>query len=106
MSAAYFWVNEPFDSPVTINMGGLLIPVAPALSFWTDKSDDDMGLVSHAWVKYDYSDDFWVKVGWEHFFTGDAMQDGSFQFKNGLEFAGGKDDEDADYIYFDTQLKF
>ncbi|MCP4644477.1 MAG: alginate export family protein, partial [bacterium] len=106
LSASYTWVNEEFDAPVTFDLGAIRIPVAPALAFWTDKADDDIGLTTHVWVKYDYSDDLFVKVGWEHLFTGSAMEDGSFIMRNGLDFSGGSDKDEADYIYFDTCVKF
>jgi hypothetical protein len=106
LSVAQFWVNETFESPVSINLGEFIIPVAPNLSFWTEESDDDIGVVTHVWVKYAYTEDLWIKIGWEHMFTGDAMKDGNFQLLNGLDFTGGIDNEDADYLYFDTQLKF
>jgi Alginate export len=106
LSLAYYWVNEPFDSPVSVSLGHFDIPLAPALSFWTQESSDDIGLFTHIWVKYDYSEDLWIKVGWEHLFAEDGVDDGSFILLNGLDFGGGTDDDDVEYIYFDTQLKF
>ena len=47
-----------------------------------------------------------VEVGREHLFAEDGVDDGSFILLNGLDFAGGTDDDDVDYIYFDTQLRF
>jgi len=105
--AAYFETLEPFDAPLTIGgIGGLKIPVAPALSFLTQASDDEIGTTTHLWVKYDYTEDLYFRLGWEHLFTGQGLEDGNFVHRYGLEFNGGTDDEDADYIYFDTGLKF
>jgi len=106
LNLAYFWVDEPFDAPVSFDLLGFRVPIAPALSFWTQEVDDDIGLVSHIWLKYDYSEDLFFKVGWEHLFTDDGMSDGNFVFRNGLMSSQGTDDDGADYIYFDTGLKF
>jgi len=107
LKAAYFETLEPFDAPLTVNgIGGFKIPVAPALSFLTQSTDDDIGATTHVWAKYDYTEDLFFRIGWEHLFTGDGLADGSFVHRYGLEFNGGTDDEDADYIYFDTGLKF
>lgn len=39
-------------------------------------------------------------------FTGDGLAEGSFNDLNGLLFNGGTDDDDADYLYFETTLRF
>ncbi|GMU91060.1 MAG: hypothetical protein AMXMBFR4_01180 [Candidatus Hydrogenedentota bacterium] len=106
LTVAYFGVDEPFDAPVTVTVGNFKIPVAPALSFWTNESADDIGVSTHLWINYQYSEDLYFKIGWEHLFTGQGLEDGSFMHRYGLEFSGGSDDDDADYIYFDTGLKF
>ena len=106
MKVAAFWVDEPFDLPAYVTLGSARVPIAPALSFWSSEGSDDLGYLAAISVKYDYSDDWFIKVGWEHIFSGDAMEDGSFIFKNGLEYCGGIDKDDADYIYFDTGIKF
>ena len=112
LSVAYFGVNEPFDWPryITLPAVGsfpdIRLPIIPQLSFWTEESDDDIGWVTHVFLKYQYSEDWWIKIGWEHLFTGDGLEDGSFINRQGLQLNGGTDDDDADYIYFDTQIKF
>ncbi len=106
LSVAYFGVDEPFDLPVTFNLGQFKVPVAPALSFWTEEADSEIGTSAHLWVQYDYSEDWYIKVGWEHLFTGDGLEDGSFHHRYGLEFSGGRGDDDADYVYMDTGLRF
>jgi hypothetical protein len=80
--------------------------VAPALSFWTEEADESIGTTAHLWVQYDYSEGWYIKVGWEHLFTGDGLEDGSFNHRYGLEFTGGRGDDDADYVYIDTGLQF
>jgi hypothetical protein len=45
-------------------------------------------------------------VGWEHLFSGQALEDGNFLHKNGMEYSGGTDSKDADYVYVDTGIRF
>lgn len=109
---AYYGVVEPFDWPAYVTLPGIFrfpplrFPLAPGLPFWTCEADDEIGWVTHLWVRYQYSKDLWIRVGWEHLFTGDGLEDGSFVKKNALEMLGGTDDDDANYFYFDTQVKF
>jgi len=111
VSVAYFEVLDTFDWPRYIEVPGLWapdirLPIAPGLGFWTQEADDDIGVVSHVWVKYQYSEDLWIKLGWERLFTGGALEDGNFIKRNGLMMMSGTDDDDTDYIYFDMGLKF
>ena len=106
LSGQYLGVNEPFDWPAGFRVNGVQVGYAPYLSFWTEEADDDLGYVGHVWVKYQYSDDLWIRVGWEHFWTGDGIADGSFILKNGHELLAGSDDDGMDYVYFDTQILF
>jgi len=111
LCVAHFEVLETFDWPRYIQLPGLWapdirFPIVPELGFWTQEADDDIGEVAHLWVKYQYSEDLWIKVGWEHLFTGDALEDGNFIKRNGLLMTSGTDNDDTDYIYFDTGLKF
>ena len=78
----------------------------PEWSFWTRQADDSIGVTTHVWAQYDYTEDLYFRAGWEHLFTGGGLEDGSFLHRNGLQFSGGTDDDDADYFYFDTGLKF
>jgi hypothetical protein len=39
-------------------------------------------------------------------FLGEGAAEGNFNLANGLAFEGGTDDDDADYVYFDTKLSF
>jgi hypothetical protein len=104
--AAYLGVNEPFDWPRHITVGRYRIPIAPSLSFWTQEADDDLGVFTRLSLRYDYSKNLYFLVGWEHLFTGDGFEDGSFLHRNGLEFSGGTDDDGADYFWFDTGITF
>ena len=46
------------------------------------------------------------EVGWARLFVGHGLASGNFTSENGLEFNGGQDDDDADYLYTETRLKF
>jgi len=57
---------------------------------------------------YKYSNDLSFTAGYIHFFTGDGLGPGNGNFfcLNGQGFNGGTDDDDADYVYFETTLRF
>jgi len=103
---AYQKVDEPFDLPRMFHVGNWRIPVAPRLSFWTEESDDDLGWFTYLWAQYNYSENVFIRAGWEHLFTGDGFEDGSFTSGHGLQFSGGTDKDDADYYFFDLGLNF
>ncbi len=102
LSVQYFAADEAFDWPITL--GG----IAPLnfLPFLTNEADEELGVITHLWVKYNYSEDLFVKIGWEHLFAGDGLENGSFVKQNGLDLFSGTDDSDANYVYFDTGIKF
>ena len=92
---AHFETDEPFDAPVW-----------PAFAAWTRSNDSDLGWTTFLMGKYQYSQDLSIALMWEHLFTGDGLEEGQFFARNGLEFVGGTDGEDADYVHFDVQVKF
>ncbi|MBI4557806.1 MAG: alginate export family protein [Candidatus Hydrogenedentes bacterium] len=104
--AASFWAVEPFDAPVSFKVGKFRIPIAPALSFWTEENDDYLWTEAGIYPTYRYSEDLTFSVGWCHVFTGNGLEEGSFNAFNGLAFNGGSDDDDSDYFFFETVLKF
>ncbi len=106
LMAGYFVTDEVFDWPPYLRIGRVRVPFAPAMSFWTRDGEDDLGVITHIWMKYAYSEDWWVKIGWEHLFADDGLYDGSFVKQNGLDLFAGTDDADADYLYFDTGIEF
>lgn len=103
---AYQQVVEPFDIPRSVHFGDWRIPVWSELSFWTEESSKDMGWYTYIWGQYNYSEDVFVRAGWEHLFTGEGLNDGSFTSGHGLEFSGGTDGDDADYYFVDLGLNF
>ncbi len=105
---AQFWVFDPWEGPrYRLNrrfVGGR--PQRAVLPFITKESSNDIGFTTHVWVRYDYSKDWFITVGWEHLFSGQALEDGNFLHKNGMEYSGGTDSKDADYVYVDTGIRF
>lgn len=99
-------VNEPFDHPVMVTAGNWRIPVAPALSFWTQEADDDIGYIAAVTLEYQYSEELLFRLLAQHLFTDDNVDEGNFVFANGLEFLGGSDDDDTTYFAFESKLKF
>ncbi len=95
LKVAYFEIDEPFDTPVI-----------PFVAVWTKPNDESLGWTTFLMSKYQYSSDLSIAVIWEHLFTGDGLEQGNFFARNGLEFVGGTDDADADYLHFDVQVKF
>lgn len=106
LEAGYYRVNEPFDLPRYTSFGGYRIPWTSSFPFLTQESDPELGVVTQLRVKYDYSEDLAVTFFWEHLFAGDGLDEGSFVYRNGLEFNGGTDTQDANYYAFDMALKF
>ncbi len=100
LMATYFATDEAFESPRRI----LGIPVFPAV--WTKDNDDYLGTDVCLFLTYNYSEDLMFEAGWAHFFTNEGAEEGNFNFWNGLMFNGGTDDDDADYWYVGTRLKF
>ncbi|HPO84975.1 MAG TPA: alginate export family protein, partial [Candidatus Hydrogenedentes bacterium] len=103
---SYFEALDTFDSPVYFDLGRFRIPIAPALSFWTDSNDSSLGWEVELMANYRYSEDLSFEAGWAHLFTGDGLADGNFNSFNGLLFNGGSDSDDADYLYLETRLSF
>jgi len=106
LAISYFKTLEEFDEPKNVSIGGFKVPVAPALSFWTQENDDELGWEAALYVTYHYSEDLSFQVGWAHLFVGDGLQDGQFSALNGLGFNGGTGDDDADYVFVETKLCF
>jgi len=112
LTGTYFETIEPYDVtwpvfkifPNWIGSRGWT-PLA-GFSFLDQENDDDLGWEVAATANYAYSEDLSFELGYAHFFTGDGLEQGSFNLMNGLGFDGGKDDDDMDYIYLETKLAF
>ena len=102
--------DETFDMPLTFEWNFLrnrrIVNPISIFPFFREEADDDIGIVSRAWIKYNYSEDLWVGLRWEHLFAGDGAKDGNFVAGNGLINAGGTGDDDADEVRIMTAIKF
>lgn len=105
-SLAKAWIKEPFDFPVSWEIGDYRIPIAPAYSFWTEEGPDDIGWETALMVTYRYTEDLTFIGFWGHLFTGDGISQGAFSQFNGNSFTGGSDDDDADYFVLMTIIRF
>lgn len=106
LSAAYLSAIEPFDAPAHIRWGGWRLPLVSEWSFWTDEGGRELGWETTLRATYRYSGDLVFEAGWSHLFTGAGLEDGVFTDMNGLLYNGGTDGSGADYLYFETQLRF
>jgi alginate export protein len=106
LDVAFFQADEAFDMPAHVSLLGLTVPLAPALPWWDDESSKDLGWQTHLVLVYHYSEDLSFNLHWSHLFTGQGLDDGSFNTFNGTVFSGGSDADDADYISLETRLAF
>lgn len=106
LDVGYYMADETFDAPIHIKVGKIRIPLAPFFPFWTEDTDDDLGWVTDIVGTYHYSEDLSFSLHWSHLFTGDGLSDGNYNARNGLMFNGGSDDDDSDFVTFETSLRF
>lgn len=102
----YYMVDETFDAPVYFKVGKNRIAFAPFFPWWTEEADDDLGWVSDILGVYHYSEDLSFSLHWSHLFTGDGVSDGNYAARNGLMYTGGSDDDDGDFVTFETRIRF
>ncbi|HOZ48869.1 MAG TPA: alginate export family protein [Candidatus Hydrogenedentes bacterium] len=103
---SYFEADEPFDAPAHVRLGPHRILLATTRPFWTETNDDELGWELGLDATYAYSEDLEFGAGWYHFFPEDGAEEGSFISSNGLDFVGGTDDDQADYLYGYVTLFF
>jgi len=108
LAVSYFETLEPYRStwPAYFLLGQWVTWLAP-FSFIDRENDKDLGWEVGLYATYEYSEDLSFSTGYIHFFTGDGLGPGNGNFSrlNGSAFNGGTDD-DADYVYFETTLRF
>ena len=91
----YYLADETFEHPRFF-----LFP------FWTQASSRELGFESDISLTYNYSEDLYFCVGWDHLFVGAGLEEGNFNSSNGLDFNGGSDGDDVDYLYVETGIFF
>lgn len=102
----YLAAVDTFDHPAWFRFAGNVYPIFPGLGFWTEESDAELGWITTLKMKYAYSKEFSVTVGWDHLFTGEGMSDGNYSYLMGYSNTMGSGNDDANYFYFDARLKF
>lgn len=106
LDTMYHEIVEPFDPPVSVTVGPFRVPLAPALSFWTDEGRDDLGVEIMLAPTYSYSDDLTLSMQFVYYLVGSAFEDGVFFDENGTRFIGGSGDKDAISATFLATLRF
>ena len=108
LNVAYFATLDEFAHPIPspIYWRDYIIIFAHPFSFWTREADSDLGWEVSLKLVYRYSADLEFEAGVSHLFTGDGLTDGNYSDLNGLVFSGGTNDDDADYLYFQTRVQF
>lgn len=113
LNAAYFQADE------TTTVNGLF-----GIPFWGKETDDTLGWEIGLYLDYAYSEDLTVSFGYAHFFADEGVSSvrgnfrtgligdpfflpgGNFVKGNGLVGLGGFNDDDLDYVYAETKIKF
>lgn len=106
LTVTYFDTLEEFDVPRYFSIGRFRVPIAPGFSFWTQENDSALGFEVGLYGTYNYSEDLAFNAGFAHFFTDDGASDGQFVALNGTGFTGGSEDDDLNYLFLETVLKF
>lgn len=84
---------------------------------WWRNSEDQLGLELGLYADYQYSSDLVFRAGYAHFFGDDALGNipgflgfnahpGSPVLLNGLGLTGADEDDDYDYLFIETEVKF
>lgn len=109
LALSHFSADEADSSPRLLGLLG------------QSEHDDDLGWELGLYLTYAYSEDLTVKAGYAHFFADDGVDNrdlsifglvydrrigGNLVNGNGLLRLGGADDEDADYLFVETSIKF
>lgn len=106
LDVTYMMADEAFRWPAEIRRGWWRFPIAPELAFLDKGGSRDLGWCATILGEYAITEDLTVEAAYSHFFTGEAVDDGVFIDANGTLLVGGTGDDDADYLYFMTTLKF
>ena len=106
---SYFQVDDELDTSGVLG----------DLFGWGRNDDDDLGLEIGLYADYAYSSDLVFRAGWAHFFGDDGLGNipGAFDFFesahpgnpiifNGTGLFGADEDDDYDYLFIETELKF
>ena len=92
LAATYFQVDDTIDTPGFLGFGG-------------DEGDSDLGWEVGLYGSYQYSEDLAFRAGYVHYFGDDGL-DGELIALNGLTLFNGDEDDDYDYLFVETEIKF
>lgn len=68
-------------------------------------ADSELGWEAGLYANYQYSEDLAIRAGYAHFFGDDGLE-GNMILASGLEAWNGDRDDDYDYLFIETELKF
>ncbi|HNR30494.1 MAG TPA: alginate export family protein [Candidatus Hydrogenedentes bacterium] len=74
--------------------------------FWRWTADEDLGLEVGLYANYQYSEDLVFRAGWAHLFADDGIEEGNLVGLNGLAPLVADEDEDIDYLFLETEIRF
>jgi len=74
--------------------------------FWSWEDEDDMGWEAGLSGTYQYSEDLAFNAGWSHFFGSEGLEDGNDVWANALAPWFGDREDDYDYLFLETEIKF
>jgi hypothetical protein len=92
LALTYFQVDDTIDTPGFLFFNG-------------DEGDSDLGWEVGLYGSYQYSEDLAFRAGYAHFFGDDGLDGEAIAFNGNALFAGDEDD-DYDYLFVETEIKF
>jgi len=93
LAATYFSVDDTIDGPDFLFFSG-------------PDTDSDIGWELGLYASYQYSEDLAFRAGACHFFTNDGAEDGNAIINNGLGIFASGDNDDWNYLFVETEIKF
>ncbi len=103
---SHFEALDPFDAPYFWKFGNFIVPLFPNRSYAAEENSSDLGWQVDLITSYNYTEDLSFVVHYAHLFVGDGLTDGAYSAYNGLVSTQGTDNDDSDYIAFETRLRF
>ena len=92
LAVTYFQVDDTIDTPGFLFFNGT-------------EGDDDLGWEVGLYGSYQYSEDLAFRAGYAHYFGDDGLEGELIAFNATALFAGDEDD-DYDYLFVETEIKF
>lgn len=93
LAVTYLQVDDTIETPGFLGFGG-------------DETDGDLGWEVGLYGSYQYSEDLVFRAGACHFFTNDGAEDGNAIINNGLGIFASGGNDDWNYLFVETEIKF